>query len=55
MMLKIKGVFPKVGPRSGAMNPEPLRTILQNAAKRSYTGDSLTDFGNRESFASRCV
>ena len=43
-MLKIKDHVPKVGPKSGAMNPEPLQTRRHNAAKCWLAGDSLAEF-----------
>ena len=44
MKLKIKDHSPKVGPKSGAMNPEPSQTRRHNAAKRWLAGDSLAEF-----------
>ena len=37
------------------MNPEPPESGLHNAVKYRITGNSLTGYCNRESFASRCV
>ena len=44
MKLKIKAQFPKVGPKSGAMNPEPLQIKRHNAAKCWLASDSLAEF-----------
>ena len=44
MKLKIKDHSPKVGPKSGAMNPEPLQTWRHNTAKCWVAGDSLAEF-----------
>ena len=44
MKLKIKVHSPKVGPKSGALNPEPLQTRRHNAAKCWLAGDSLAEF-----------
>lgn len=44
MKLKIKDHSPKVGPKSGAMNPEPSQTWRHNAAKYWLLGDSLAEF-----------